>query len=112
MKYKLFRSPGNLDKAVRRHELVAVETGKNIELSLIHIFCRCGLYGKVFAVCGVDDAAHNHFQTCLLYTSSGKAASSASRAESSSMANYSSQLPRLTSCGPRATLRIVPLSVS
>ena len=28
MKYKLFRSPGNLDKAVRKHELVAVETGK------------------------------------------------------------------------------------
>ena len=24
MKYKLFRSPGNLDKAVRKHELVAV----------------------------------------------------------------------------------------
>ena len=31
MKYKLFRSPGNLDKAVRKHELVAVETGKNID---------------------------------------------------------------------------------
>ena len=29
MKYKLFRSPGDLDKAVRKHELVAVETGKN-----------------------------------------------------------------------------------
>lgn len=28
MKYKLFRSPGDLDKAVRKHELVAVETGK------------------------------------------------------------------------------------
>ena len=27
MKYKLFRSPGDLDKAVRKHELVAVETG-------------------------------------------------------------------------------------
>ena len=26
MKYKLFRSPGNLDKAVQNHELVAVET--------------------------------------------------------------------------------------
>ena len=26
MKYKLFRSPGDLDKAVRKHELVAVET--------------------------------------------------------------------------------------
>ena len=25
MKYKLFRSPGDLDKAVRKHELVAVE---------------------------------------------------------------------------------------
>ena len=24
MKYKLFRSPGDLDKAVRKHELVAV----------------------------------------------------------------------------------------
>ena len=31
MKYKLFRSPGDLDKAVRKHELVAVETGKNID---------------------------------------------------------------------------------
>ena len=31
MKYKLFRSPGNLDKAIRKHELVAVETGKNID---------------------------------------------------------------------------------
>ena len=31
MKYKLFRSPGNLDKAVRKHELVAVETGKSID---------------------------------------------------------------------------------
>ena len=58
MKYKLFRSPGKLDKAVRKHELVAVETGKNIDdvadqegfcsqvhgqgiiLSLIHIFSK------------------------------------------------------------------------
>ena len=31
MKYKPFRSPGNLDKAVRKHELVAVETGKSID---------------------------------------------------------------------------------
>ena len=31
MKYKLFRSPGDLDKAVREHELVAVETGKSID---------------------------------------------------------------------------------
>ena len=31
MKYKLFRSPGDLDKAVRTHELVAVETGKRID---------------------------------------------------------------------------------
>lgn len=31
MKYKLFRSPGDLDKAVRQHELVAVETGKSID---------------------------------------------------------------------------------
>ena len=31
MKYKLFRSPGNLDKAIRKHELVAVEIGKNID---------------------------------------------------------------------------------
>lgn len=31
MKYTLFRSPGNLDKAVRKHELVAVETGKSID---------------------------------------------------------------------------------
>ncbi len=31
MKYKLFRSPGNLDKAVRKHDLVAVETGKSID---------------------------------------------------------------------------------
>ena len=28
MKYKLFRSPGNLDKAVRKHELVAVESAR------------------------------------------------------------------------------------
>ena len=31
MKYKPFRSPGDLDKAVRKHELVAVETGKSID---------------------------------------------------------------------------------
>ena len=31
MKYKLFRSHGDLDKAVRKHELVAVETGKSID---------------------------------------------------------------------------------
>ena len=30
MKYKLFRSPGNLDKAVRKHELVAVETARTL----------------------------------------------------------------------------------
>lgn len=34
-------------------------------LALLHHldFCRCGLYEKVFAVCCIDDAAHNHFQT-------------------------------------------------
>ena len=34
-------------------------------LTLLHHldFCRCGLYGEVFAVCRIDDAAHNHFQT-------------------------------------------------
>ena len=34
-------------------------------LALLHHldFCRCGLYGEVFAVCRIDDAAHNHFQT-------------------------------------------------
>lgn len=31
MKYKLYRSFGNLDKDVRRHELVAVEYGTNLE---------------------------------------------------------------------------------
>ena len=31
MKYKLFRSPGDLDKAVRKHELVAVEIGGSID---------------------------------------------------------------------------------
>ena len=31
MKYKLFRSPGDLDKAVRKHELVAVENGMSID---------------------------------------------------------------------------------
>ena len=31
MKYKLFRSPGDLDKSVLKHELVAVETGKSID---------------------------------------------------------------------------------
>ena len=30
MKYILYRSLGDLDKAVKKHELVAVETGKNI----------------------------------------------------------------------------------
>ena len=30
-KFKLYRSPGNLDKDVKKHELVAVEFGKNIE---------------------------------------------------------------------------------
>ena len=31
MKYKLFRSPGDLDKSVLKHELVAVEPGKSID---------------------------------------------------------------------------------
>ena len=31
MKYKLYRSFGNLDKDIRRHELVAVEYGMNLE---------------------------------------------------------------------------------
>ena len=31
MKYILYRSLGDLDKAVKKHELVAVETGKNID---------------------------------------------------------------------------------
>ena len=31
MKYKLFRSPGDLDKSVRKHELVAVEIGCSID---------------------------------------------------------------------------------
>ena len=31
MKYKLFRSPGDLDKSVRKHELVAVEIGSSID---------------------------------------------------------------------------------
>ena len=31
MKYILFRSPGDLDKSVLKHELVAVETGKSID---------------------------------------------------------------------------------
>lgn len=31
MKYKLFRSPGDLDKSVLKHELMAVEIGDNIE---------------------------------------------------------------------------------
>lgn len=31
MKYKLFRSPGNLDKSVLKHELVAVEIGCSID---------------------------------------------------------------------------------
>ena len=38
MKYKLFRSPGNLDKAVRKHELVAVETGKSIDDVAVHSY--------------------------------------------------------------------------
>ena len=34
-------------------------------LALLHHldFCRSSLYGEVFAVCSVDDAAHDHFQT-------------------------------------------------
>ena len=31
MKYKLFRSPGDLDKSVLKHELVAVEIGSSID---------------------------------------------------------------------------------
>ena len=31
MKYILYRSFGDLDKAVKKHELVAVETGKNTD---------------------------------------------------------------------------------
>ena len=31
MKYKLFRSPSDLDKSVRKHELVAVEIGSSID---------------------------------------------------------------------------------
>ena len=31
MKYKLFRSPGDLDKSVLKHELVAVENGSSID---------------------------------------------------------------------------------
>ncbi len=31
MKYKLYRSFGNLDKDIRRHELVAVEIGADID---------------------------------------------------------------------------------
>ena len=31
MKYILYRSLGDLDKAVKKHELVAVEIGKNID---------------------------------------------------------------------------------
>ena len=31
MKYLLYRSPGDLDRSVRKHELVAVEYGKNID---------------------------------------------------------------------------------
>ena len=31
MKYILYRSFGDLDKDIKKHELVAVETGKNID---------------------------------------------------------------------------------
>ena len=31
MKYKLFRASSDLDKSVRKHELIAVETGKSID---------------------------------------------------------------------------------
>ena len=31
MKYKLFRSPRDLDKSVLKHELVAVEIGSSID---------------------------------------------------------------------------------
>ena len=39
MKYKLYRSFGNLDKDIRKHELVAVEYGMNLEAvtdALVH----------------------------------------------------------------------------
>ena len=39
MKYKLFRSPGDLDKSVLKHELVAVENGSSLDevtAALIH----------------------------------------------------------------------------
>ena len=44
MKYKLFRSPGNLDKAVQKHELVAVETGKNIDDVAEDAHCETAAY--------------------------------------------------------------------
>ena len=51
MKYKLFRSPGNLDKAVRKHELVAVETGKSID-DVARLAPLSALEGDVLAEMG------------------------------------------------------------
>ena len=34
MKYILYRSFGDLDKDIKKHELVAVEIGKNIDASI------------------------------------------------------------------------------
>ena len=46
MKYKLFRSPGDLDKAVRKHELVAVETGKSLYFISLPVL---SLYRSVYS---------------------------------------------------------------
>ena len=46
MKYKLFRSPGDLDKAVRTHELVAVETGKRIMMWQTRLFTLSGTISR------------------------------------------------------------------
>ena len=49
MKYKLFRSPGDLDKAVRKHELVAVETGKSID-DVADALIRAAQAGNTYAI--------------------------------------------------------------
>lgn len=42
MKYKLYRSFGNLDKDIRRHELTAVEIGADIDAVTDALIRCCG----------------------------------------------------------------------
>ena len=62
MKYLLYRSFGNLEKDVKKHELVAVEYGKDIDD-----------VADALIKAAADDLAgmpeYERCETCLLYTS-------------------------------------------